>query len=666
MPTRIIVREPPRPPNDDRSYDRRRRVSRSRSRSRSGSPCLCDRRRRGCLFDEHGPGAADEETGRFGRGGAGAGAKCTQQSFDRRAMLANYRTSDNSRGTRFSSSRTHPSHPSSSSERSAAQRQRRRSRRSRSSSSRAVDHRHRHLSSTDIAASPRLVGCVYMATAGLVCALNAMLFQRNLIPGVELFSGGRRGLASEGSLLMEHRWGRRYLVPVVGGGRGRRRRRTTTTIVIDSSSPESVPNKDDEIKDWRPSMKWHRLLQQKSPAPGGGNATSSMATAAAPSVPPGPEPTTVPSARPTFPPTTLRSPTILPSRAPSTVPSSTVNPSTQMPTPHPSGGSLRSPGVTSDPAATSRPSAEQGVNVTDEALPSEGGNNTLAPAGGTESPPPSPSSSPSANLTASAPNVSTSAPSSSLSPSLSPAPSSTFPPTQDDGMQDTIPPPPPQRGCLIGDCQAGPLPMGAVVKWKMWTAIFFPAGLCFLACAVVAVHFDKTCFPNFWKAIFRDGSVHERNFLIVLAVLWGFSLYACTSANSVGTFQPNVFFSSWAGFASVLLTWGIMWREGADRPTVVDAVRDHPRLTTFNWMCTAACSGVSTLTVVDLYVAERMGGTYHDEKLRNFTRRDWLAWLLVPCATAVWSSLAPLTSHLTARRGVKRQVRLAWRQVEGV
>jgi len=208
--------------------------------------------------------------------------------------------------------------------------------------------------------------------------------------------------------------------------------------------------------------------------------------------------------------------------------------------------------------------------------------------------------------------------------------------------------------------------MGAVVKWKMWTAIFFPAGLCFLACAVVAVHFDKTCFPNFWKAIFRDGSVHERNFLIVLAVLWGFSLYACTSANSVGTFQPNVFFSSWAGFASVLLTWGIMWREGADRPTVVDAVRDHPRLTTFNWMCTAACSGVSTLTVVDLYVAERMGGTYHDEKLRNFTRRDWLAWLLVPCATAVWSSLAPLTSHLTARRGVKRQVRLAWRQVEGV
>lgn len=71
---------------------------------------------------------------------------------------------------------------------------------------------------------------------------------------------------------------------------------------------------------------------------------------------------------------------------------------------------------------------------------------------------------------------------------------------------------------------------GPVYLWKLiGCAVVGTVGAAVTLFISVA-HFDTVCFPQFWVAIFRDGSRWEQNILRFMIVFWAVGLHICTSA----------------------------------------------------------------------------------------------------------------------------------------
>ena len=84
---------------------------------------------------------------------------------------------------------------------------------------------------------------------------------------------------------------------------------------------------------------------------------------------------------------------------------------------------------------------------------------------------------------------------------------------------------------------------------------------------ILLVHFDTFLFPRFWRKVFRDGSIWERNLLIINGIFWAAGVHICTSSFSIGATQANVYFTTWIAFIASALNFD-MWRVSANLSNV--------------------------------------------------------------------------------------------------
>ena len=167
-----------------------------------------------------------------------------------------------------------------------------------------------------------------------------------------------------------------------------------------------------------------------------------------------------------------------------------------------------------------------------------------------------------------------------------------------------------------------------VYKWKLWGAIYSSAGLVGICILIMAVHYDTLCLPKMWMAAFRDGSLAERNLILLLMLLWSGALHICTSSLSVGQVQANVFFTSWIAFASISLTYGV-WRESAGLPTMMDKMNQHFRETTYNWIWIMIFDAVFAGAATDIYYNRDELEIRYEGQIVDLQDRDWIIVLTV-------------------------------------
>ena len=117
-----------------------------------------------------------------------------------------------------------------------------------------------------------------------------------------------------------------------------------------------------------------------------------------------------------------------------------------------------------------------------------------------------------------------------------------------------------------------------IPRQKMRAAFILPAIGCSITFLIICAHFDNKYFPDIWREIFKDGSRSELYIICAMVAFWIAGLYICTGIHSVGYVQANVFFSSWAAFATSLMTLKL-WRESAGLPSMFGKLVTHSRMT---------------------------------------------------------------------------------------
>ena len=176
---------------------------------------------------------------------------------------------------------------------------------------------------------------------------------------------------------------------------------------------------------------------------------------------------------------------------------------------------------------------------------------------------------------------------------------------------------------------------GPIYLWKLWSCIGVASAGSLTFLGILMMHFDTICFPRTWFQIFRDGSLAERNLLLVLIVFCAGGLHVNTSSFSVGEAQANVFFTSWIVFVCTALNLGV-WRESAGLPRLAAKVLSHHRETTYNWCWTLIFSLITAGAATDMFfhreeVTFRLKG---DELVLDFgswMRILGLVWAVVFC-----------------------------------
>lgn len=83
-----------------------------------------------------------------------------------------------------------------------------------------------------------------------------------------------------------------------------------------------------------------------------------------------------------------------------------------------------------------------------------------------------------------------------------------------------------------------------VYLWKLRGAFGISSAGIAIYLVVILAHFDALWKPEFWMSFFQDGSKGERNLIYALIAFWIGGVYLCTSVLSVGSVQPNVYFTS--------------------------------------------------------------------------------------------------------------------------
>jgi hypothetical protein len=179
---------------------------------------------------------------------------------------------------------------------------------------------------------------------------------------------------------------------------------------------------------------------------------------------------------------------------------------------------------------------------------------------------------------------------------------------------------------------------GIVYRWKLWGAIYMSSTGVALSLVSVLVHFDTVFAPKIWLSLFRDGSLAERNWILLLIVFWAAAVHICTSTLSVGELQANVYFTTWIAFGSVAMTYGV-WRESAGLPSLLafNKVENggYYRETTHNWMWILMFSSIFAGAATDIYINRRKIVLQYRGQLLDLVDHYWIIILSV-----VWSEVA--------------------------
>ena len=182
----------------------------------------------------------------------------------------------------------------------------------------------------------------------------------------------------------------------------------------------------------------------------------------------------------------------------------------------------------------------------------------------------------------------------------------------------------------------------------MQAAIIFPAVGCSITCLIILAHFDNVFCPEVWRDFFEDGSRSELVLIVGLICFWIVCLYICTGVHSVGFVQANVYFSAWAAFATSIMTYKL-WREGAGKRSLLDALSNHRRMTTYNWFFTFFFSSITLFSLLDLFAHRNSSGSVFGISLNEVPRRTWRQlWILFGVTTGL-SIGVPLTNHFLTR-----------------
>ncbi|KAL7568208.1 hypothetical protein ACA910_004209 [Epithemia clementina (nom. ined.)] len=214
-----------------------------------------------------------------------------------------------------------------------------------------------------------------------------------------------------------------------------------------------------------------------------------------------------------------------------------------------------------------------------------------------------------------------------------------------------------------------------IYQWKMWGAIYAAASLVGLCILIMLVHYDTIFLPKLWVAIFRDGSLAERNLILFLLLAWTAAVHICTSTLAVGGLQANVYFTSWIAFGSIALTLGV-WRESAGLPTLVDLMNQHKRETTYNWFWIMIFSIVFAGAATDLYYNRNEVEERYEGEVGNLQNNQWL-WVMSVFWFEVFNCIIAIiindlsTEHrklpCTCTRSSERyRCVFGWRQMEGI
>lgn len=188
-----------------------------------------------------------------------------------------------------------------------------------------------------------------------------------------------------------------------------------------------------------------------------------------------------------------------------------------------------------------------------------------------------------------------------------------------------------ETGTIDGDGEESDAVFGStVLEPKLIGAIAVASAGVFFNMVILWMHLDTFVCPRVWREVFCDGSVHERNLLILLIVFWIFGLYVCTSSFSVGEVQANVYFTAWICFFSILMNYR-QWRVSAGKKTLQDRLVNE-RETCKNWCGTLLSSFIAALSVCDLYGFRNNLTFVIDGQQQKITQRNWVEVLSV-----VWS-----------------------------
>jgi hypothetical protein len=213
-----------------------------------------------------------------------------------------------------------------------------------------------------------------------------------------------------------------------------------------------------------------------------------------------------------------------------------------------------------------------------------------------------------------------------------------------------------------------------ILWWKVWGAVAVSACGCLVYLLIILAHFDTVCLPNLWVRVFRDGSLAERNLLLLLIVFWIAGLNINTGSLSAGEWQPNVFFTTWIAFCATVNNFAV-WRESAGLRSWFDR-EAHARESTYNWLWTAFFSLVLAGSVSDVYYYRDEITLQSNGQKLNISQTTWiiilsLAWAFFGiCCVAILLNcvqVEPYTLPCHCRRH-EQPVRcvLGWRHLEGL
>ena len=204
----------------------------------------------------------------------------------------------------------------------------------------------------------------------------------------------------------------------------------------------------------------------------------------------------------------------------------------------------------------------------------------------------------------------------------------------------------------------------SIYEYKLHGAFAVAACGILINLVIILAHFDSVVFPDFWKKLFQDGSKGERNLLLGLIAFWIGGLFLCTSTLSVGSAQPNVYFTTWIAFVSNVMNFGL-WRISSGK-TSWDELLHSKRQTSFNWFWTMIFAVISSCGASDLYA-----NRYHvanQFETENFGADLKLAlilfWMSVVICFAALAGNCYLTKEFSVACCQKFETIFAWRQVE--
>eukprot|EP00804_Cyclotella_cryptica_P023465 CCRYP_012122-RA/>CCRYP_012122-RA protein AED:0.03 eAED:0.03 QI:177/1/1/1/0/0.5/2/1171/389 len=181
---------------------------------------------------------------------------------------------------------------------------------------------------------------------------------------------------------------------------------------------------------------------------------------------------------------------------------------------------------------------------------------------------------------------------------------------------------------------------GGVVTqdYQVYGSIVVSGLLTAITLFVLFAHLDSFCCPNKFRYFFRDGSLSERNLILVLIVISAISLHISTSRFSVGEAQTNVFFSTWTNFISCAVNFEV-WRTGAGRHFSFQNIifdRDFPLKR--HWFFMSIFTSITFLSMVDYLMNNNIISNKSDWNCLKLSWQNKWLWMSLGLTVLSWGA----------------------------